>query len=128
MVQNELRTRTSLLRLDPGGFLRVTSLPDVHETLVDAQETVRLGGVLQAGRRMPALVDMRRLKSQDRDARQYYASAEVARQGNASALLVASQLTKVMANLFITLQKPTIPTRIFTDEVEAIAWLKDFIE
>ena len=77
---------------------------------------------------MPVLIDLRAGKSQDRDARQYYSSPEVTQETRAAALLVASRLSMVLARFFITLAKPSIPTRMFTDEAEALAWLKGFVE
>ena len=128
MITNEVRTSTSLTRLDADGIVHMTILPGIHETLADAQQTFRAGAVLRAGRRMPVLIDLRAGKSQDRDARHYYSSPEVTQGTRAAALLVASRLSMVMARFFITVAKPSIPTRIFTDEAEALAWLKGFVE
>jgi len=59
----------------------------------------------------------------ERDARVYYSSRDFAQRTTAVALLVGSPVTRVMANFFISINKPAIPTQLFTSEVEAVAWL-----
>ena len=44
----------------------------------------------------------------------------------ADALLVRSLSMKLIANFFIRVTKPKIPTRLFTSEVEAFKWLEGF--
>lgn len=73
----------------------------------------------------PCLFDIRLLGSMTKEARDYLAD-----KGNelviASALLVESTIIRVIANFFITVNKPKNPTRIFTNENEAIKWLEKY--
>jgi hypothetical protein len=128
MVQNELRTRTTVSRLDPDGILHVTYLPGVEETLADAEENFRAGTAAWGEQRRPVLVDAREVKFQNRDVRQYHSRPESMRRVSALALLVESPLSRIIANFFITLNKPATSTRVFTSEEEAHAWLKGFME
>lgn len=43
-----------------------------------------------------------------------------------AALLVGSIVSKIAGNLVLKFSKPVFPTKIFTDETKAIAWLKTF--
>lgn len=70
--------------------------------------------------------DLRRVKSMDRDARNYFAGPATASWQVASALLVDSPLTRAIGNFFMGLNKPLVPTRLFTNEQEAKSWLKTF--
>ena len=63
----------------------------------------------------------------DGDARAYYSSDEAARQTCGVALIVGSAVSRVIGNFFIGLNKPPYPTRLFTDEAEAIAWLQKLL-
>ena len=128
MVPNEVRTRVGVSHVDADGILHVIFLPGVEQTLADAQEFFQAGAVLRAGRCWPTLVDLRKTRTQDREVRKYYGSPEVAQTASIMAILVNSSLSKLTANLFITLSKPNAPTRMFTDEDEALAWLKGFVE
>ncbi len=72
---------------------------------------------------VPVLVDMRYLSKVDRQAREHFSSPEA--QATAVALLVASAVSKVVANFIIGLQRMPVPVRMFTDESTAIGWLKE---
>ena len=93
------------------------------EENVDAQERLRdrLGK-----EKTRVLVDMRLIKSISRDARMYYANERTASIQRVTALLVDSPLTRVIANLFMGLNRPLSPSRMFTDQAQAITWLQTF--
>ncbi len=88
---------------------------------IDAQERVRDA----LGKEMTRVcVDMRQTVRITREARDYYASERTAAIQRATALLVSSPLSATIANFFMGLNKPLSPTRIFTKEDDAIAWLR----
>lgn len=122
-AQPEIRTRTAVVCLE-GDLIRVTIVPGAEETLADAQATTRAALGLSAGRILPLFVDMRQMRAQEREARQYYGSMEVMRSVCGVALLVESRLSMLIANFFISVSKTRVPTRIFTSEAEAVEWLK----
>jgi hypothetical protein len=128
MSAQEIHTRTSVVHLDEQNIVRVTILPGVEETLADAQATATAANNLADQRRLPLVVDMREMKSQTRDARQYYGSPAVMRATTAVALLVESRVSMVVANFFITVTKTSVPTKIFTNEADALAWVKEYIQ
>jgi hypothetical protein len=70
---------------------------------------------------VPVLVDMRHLAKADRPAREHFSSPEA--EATAVALLVASSVSKVVANFVIGFQRMPVPTRMFTDEAAAVSWL-----
>jgi hypothetical protein len=45
---------------------------------------------------------------------------------SAVALVVATPLSRMMGNFFLTVSKPMAPTRLFDDEASALAWLQEF--
>lgn len=122
------QTRISTVTLREDGIIQVTIAAGAEESLEDAQATMRACGELAQGRRYPILVDIRQMQAQDRDARQVYGSEEAARIGTAAALLVESRISKLIANFFIAIVKHSVPTKLFTNEAEAIAWLKGYQE
>ena len=90
---------------------------------IDAQERIRDA----LGKEMTrVLIDMREMKSITREAREYYANQRTSSIQRATALLVKSKVTKVMANFFMGLNKPITPTRMFIEPEEAIQWLAEF--
>jgi hypothetical protein len=102
--------------------------PKDRECLEDAQANIAAATTLNAGKRRPKLVDMRSVPKIDREARAYYSGEEAARFTSAIALLVGSPVTQVIANFFISINQPPVPTKLFTSEAEAVMWLKNFIE
>lgn len=64
--------------------------------------------------------------NQDADARTFSGSEEVMKHCSAIAFLSKTIAEKLLANFFIKFNKPSKPTKAFTNESEAIAWLKQF--
>ena len=93
--------------------------------LCDATEAVRVTWAVAGQKRRGVLVDMRGVRSQTRDAREYFMSDDVARRLSAVALLVGSPVSRMIGNFFLRIGDHRIPTRIFTTDAEAAAWLLD---
>ncbi len=96
-------------------------------TLADAQENVALCLRMNGGRKRPLLVDLRVVKSQTAEARSYLAGPEGSEVCSAVALLIGSPLSRVLGNFFLGLNKPGVPTQLFTSEQEALTWLRSFL-
>jgi hypothetical protein len=77
---------------------------------------------LTSGKRLPVLVDIRKMKSVTREARVIFGNAADAL--SALALLAGSPRTQVIANFFIGLSRPKVPTQMFTEEEKALSWLR----
>jgi SpoIIAA-like len=77
---------------------------------------------LTSGKRLPVLVDIRKMKSVTREARVVFGNAADA--FSALALLADSPRTQLIANFFIGLSRPKVPTQMFTDEEKALTWLR----
>lgn len=118
-----IEARTFRTWLGEDGIVRVVVAPNAEQTLADAQEAVAASARVALGRRL-LLIDMRAMKSLERAARDYYAGEQPARSFTAVALLVYSPVSRVIANFFMGLSRPLIPTRMFTDEKQALQWLK----
>jgi hypothetical protein len=114
--------------LDDEGIVHAESQPGTEQARAEAEACVASIWEVGGRRTRPVLVDLRRVKAMHRGARTYYAGAETARTQSAAALLVGSPLTRVIGNFFMGLNKPLIPTRLFTSEPEAMAWLSGFVE
>jgi len=54
------------------------------------------------------------------------ASKEYSQMRLATAIIAKSFATKLAGNFFIRFNKPSTPTRLFTDETAAVNWLKGF--
>lgn len=122
-----LESGGQVVSLDAEGIFRARSKPKAEITLEHAQDIIRQIAKVNAGARRPILVDLTGARSISRDARQYFAGPETAKVESAAALLVHSPLSRVLGNFFMGMNKALTPTRLFTSEPEALAWLRGFL-
>lgn len=120
-----LRTRTCLLWLDR--VVHGRFLPGAEVELADAVENIATTARLTGGRAMPALIDLRAVRAQSAEARAYLAGPEATRVANAVALLIESPLSRMIGNFYLGFNRPEVPTRLFTHEGEALAWLEQHL-
>jgi hypothetical protein len=109
------------LRAD--GIVQLVWVPSATMSLDDAVAATDAMTALTGGREHRLLVDAHDAGPQDRPAR-----VEFTRRGDlvsAVALIVNTPLSRMMGNFFITVNKPTTPTRLFEDEDTAVTWLKE---
>ena len=72
----------------------------------------------------PMFSDIRKIQYIDREARILFAKESSLKNISAEGLLISSQSEKFLWNLYININKPPIPTKLFGDEKEAIWWLQ----
>lgn len=124
MKRNETTTETGTHFLDEDGIVHVTSFPGVEETLAQAQASIAAIRKVSENTLRPLLLDMRPIKSQRREVRDYYKSPEATTAYKAIAILVGSPISKMIGNIFIGIGKLPVPTKLFSAEPEALEWLK----
>ncbi len=78
---------------------------------------------LSNGQPYAVLVDSGMYTTISKEARELLASKEFAEITIAKALLVRSLGHRIMGQFYIKINKPFIPTKIFSDREEAILWL-----
>jgi hypothetical protein len=109
--------------LDQRGILRVTYVREARVELEDILKIRALHEKLAGGRRIPVLVDARRVRSMSLKARRAAAGPEVARITSRSVVLVGGPVSAVIGNFFLRVARPKYPTRLFTDIDAAERWL-----
>ena len=73
--------------------------------------------------KLPCFVDATGIKSVTREAREYLGN-EGSELVSVAGLLSHSPVSRTIGNFYLKITKPTIPTKIFTCENDAIKWLK----
>lgn len=125
----ERTTRTARLWIGGDGVARVILAHGCEQARADAEAVIRaLESLLGEGRRRPTLFDYRFMKSMERGARAYHAGPETARVASAVAILVGSPVSRLIGTFVMGMNKPHVPTRLFTSEPDALAWLAGFVE
>ncbi|WP_437944904.1 hypothetical protein WME98_28410 [Sorangium sp. So ce296] len=125
-----LKTRTGEFSFDrENGVIRFDVDEGAVQTLADAKENIAANERFSRGTPYPVLCDLTRGKATDLDARNYYASEEATRTYRAMALLGGRPVARMIGNIFLTVYgKRAKPVRLFTEEREAIQWLKGFAD
>lgn len=99
---------------------------DLHVTMEVARSVVDARIVFSKGKRYPVLVDMKGVKSSTGAARKYLATTG-ATLVTVGALITGSALNKTIGNLFLKIDMPPVPTKLFTNEEKARAWLRQYM-
>lgn len=125
-MTSEVEVRSQWIRLGDDGILYIKTKPGAEIDRDEAEASVR-AAIQLCHEPRPALIDLSDLRRMTRDARMYYSGPETAKGRSALALLIKSPVAKMFGNFFMGLNKSTVPTRLFTSEPEAIAWLRGFL-
>jgi hypothetical protein len=102
-----------------------------HEACVDTAETARQSVEFQhhhwakAGRGGGAVIFMDRLRDQHAGAREVYGSLPDARTVTGFALVGGTVFGRAVGSVFLGLNPPTAPTKMFGDLDGALAWLRE---
>jgi hypothetical protein len=123
---NAISTMSGYTWLDHDGIIIAVSTSHQLHTLEHAIENTKINTRLAGSLQRPFLIDMSKVKSMSREAREYYAGPEPVKSITAVAILINSSVGKAVANFFLLLTKPSLPTRMFTDYEEAKAWLLQY--
>lgn len=123
LPENTLESRSSHLWLDEDGILIAVNKPMPTHELKDALENVELTKQILKGKARPLLVDMTTTKSMAREAREEYAKAGVDSIVTAIGIVTKSAISRIVANFFLSFNKPAVPTRLFDNAEAAKKWL-----
>ncbi|MBI2272100.1 MAG: STAS/SEC14 domain-containing protein [Bacteroidetes bacterium] len=113
--------------LDESGICRTVVKKNGVIGLTDAQENTIVVGKVSGDKLRPLLVDLRKIKSIDKPARDHFAMHGRQPGVCAIGMLIRTPLSKVIGNFFLGINKPVVPTQLFNSEAAALEWLKKFI-
>lgn len=81
----------------------------------------------QNGNAYPMLSNILAVKNSTKEARDFLASEKGCEGVIAAAILIGSYTTSMIGNFFLRVNKPVVPTKLFTCEEEAKKWLSQFV-
>ena len=94
--------------------------------LNDAQEVLESMGIVGEGKKYPVFIDVGEFVNIDDDVRTFSAS----KAGNiytiADAIAVDNIAQKLLANFYLKNDHPKVPTKVFNNKHDALAWLREF--
>ncbi|MYM56219.1 DUF7793 family protein [Thalassovita mangrovi] len=127
MKEKRITTKTAVLTLTEDGIVRVSSPPDVVDTLATAQENARAFEKLCRGKKCPVLIYITATRGEPQEVRRFYSDLSLTIPVAASALVVSTPVSKVIGSFYIGINRPHHPIKLFTSETEAVEWLKQYL-
>jgi hypothetical protein len=121
----ELRAFTTWLGDDRICYTAVK--PDAVIELEDALENTAAIKKISGDSVYPILVNLKTIRSITKEARNHFSMRNRTPGVTAIAFLIKSPSSRIIGNFFIGLNKPVVPTKLFTDKEAAIVWLAKFI-
>ncbi len=119
-----VETRIFYTSLEKDGYILTKVKPDSEILLQDAKDNTAAVIKVSGDSNFPILVDLRQIKSISKEARDHFSMRGRKPHVTAIAMLVKSPVSRIIGNFFLGLNRPTVPTRLFTSEVDAKTWMK----
>ena len=123
-----IETRTATVSLIKENFVKMVMKQDVLLDLEDMQENHEAENRINNHQPHVILIDTRNNSISTDEARKFSASEEVAQYRIALAFLFDGLSGRIVANSYLNLYHPKMPTQKFTDEKEAVQWLESILE
>jgi len=120
----ELPECTIIARAD--GILHI-AYTDIFLHLEDSKRIFRETRSFSPWEKAPLFLSGTGFTNQDKASRDFNGSPEVLKHCSAIAFHSPSLAQKILANFFIKMMRPSVPTRFFTTEEDAINWLKNYL-
>jgi hypothetical protein len=120
-----VRTATAEVSTLPEGIVITRIDAGAKQSLDDARQNLALTIAACQGHRRPLLVDISRCAPLEPEVRHFYTGEVLVKSFLALGLLVeASPFGRTVGNIYLRVARAGIPTKLFTDEPEALLWLR----
>lgn len=107
------------------GIIQLNTAEDAWFTIKEAREFVAALKYITDGIPHLVLKIPGRRASVDKESRSYMATPEALQYSIAAAVIVRNVVQRMIGNLYLRVDKPAKPIRLFDSSEEAIAWLKN---
>ncbi len=99
---------------------------NIQITLEMAKNIVKSRLEYQENHSYPAIAHGSSILSSTKEARDYFASTHGSEGILSLAIIMSNTFGRVMGNFYLRVNKPIIPTKLFSTEEEAIVWSRKF--
>jgi hypothetical protein len=109
------------------GIARTKVKPRAEVTIKESVENSKAVNGLRSDKKFPLLIDARQIKSISKEARDNFSIRNRDTNITSFAVIIESPLSRIIGNFFMGLNKPSVPAKLFNNEQDAIAWLKQYL-
>jgi hypothetical protein len=120
----EIKFSYATVKLFSNKLIRIEIFGDVTVSREQAKEMNDAIGVLSKGRESMIMILADEITRFSKEAQEFSASEEGLRYTIGDALVVKSMTQRITANLYLMVNKPKKPSKIFSSEKNALAWLE----
>lgn len=113
------------LRADGIMYIRISS--EKEESVELVKKMVEKMGEMVNYKQVPMLARHEEFALPGKANRDYWATKEACPYSKADAFMISSGAMQLIANFYLKINRPQRPTRMFSNEKEAIKWLKTFL-
>ena len=121
-----INSEKTIVSLIENNIIHIHLKSNQEIALNDAQEILESMGIVGGGKKYPVFIDAGEFVSVDDDVRSFSAS----KVGNiytiADAIAIDNMAQKLLANFYLKNDHPKVPTKIFSNKHDALAWLREF--
>lgn len=110
------------------GILHGTYKKGLKITLEIARAIVAARLEFTEGKDLPAVIFNQGVVSMDKAARDFLASPDGTKGIKAAAMMLDSAFSSFLGNFYLSVNKPPMPVRIFTNTNAALKWIQKFVD
>jgi hypothetical protein len=96
--------------------------------IVDLAAAKKIAGdriTLSNGKDYPSISYIDGLNSIKKEARDFFSHDDGIKHMTKLALITTSPISRIAGNFFLSVSKPTVPTRMFSEKEDAVKWVKE---
>lgn len=121
-----IETSTAQISLLQGNIVKMQFKQDIEVGIEDIRQNHKAAQKISKRKKHLVLLDARGFMTGSDKAKAFCASQSPLTYRIAVAVLVDSLAVRLRCNAFIQFNKPKVPTRVFSEEQQAMDWLKEF--
>jgi hypothetical protein len=127
-ILKELKIDLYTFQYKSNGILYVYISGERDEEVEDTIRAVKASDDFMNFKKRPVLYSHQEFALPSKEVREYFANHDANPNSLADAFLTNTLAMRLIANAYLTINKPSRPTRFFQDENEAEEWLLTFVE
>ncbi|NOG57114.1 MAG: hypothetical protein HND54_05205 [Bacteroidetes bacterium] len=115
------------ISLNANGILYVYTFNKREETVEDCKQAIESFGNILNGKKAPMLFRHAEFSQPSHAVRKFWAKKDSNPYSIAESFIIDRLSQKLIGNFYLKINKPCRPTKLFTNEKDAVIWLSSFL-
>ena len=121
-----IETEIADIWIDSERIIHMNFKDSEYHGIDEAKSITKAHNLLADGTPCPVLANIQSVSvGADRYARKHYVSEEGSSMKTAMAMVVKSPVQRMLGNIFVKINRPPYPTRLFSKKQDAVVWLME---